>query len=120
MSEGASASIEMKRGKQPNSNIVQLHRFGVSPEERICYHQKQLSIKIRIHRLRVATGPKVTLGHILVITYPIIMTSEDYITYVKIIIIYKNQLICIIVAMATAIYMVTGICPHGNIIQSKR
>ena len=64
--------------------------------------------------LRIATGPKVTVGHILVITYPIIIKFENYITYVKVIIIYKNQLICVTVAMATAIYMVTGICPHGK------
>ena len=58
-----------------------------------------------MHILRIATGPKVTLGHILVITYPIIITFKDYITYVKVIIIYKNQLIVIIVAIATVIYM---------------
>ena len=57
---------------------------------------------------RTATGPKVTLGHILVITYPIIIKFEDYITYVKVIIIYENQLICLIVAMATAIDMVAN------------
>ena len=62
----------------------------------------------------IATGPKVTFGHILVINYPIIIQFEDYITYMKVIIIYKNQLICVIVAMATANYMATGICPHSK------
>ena len=39
---------------------------------------------------------------------------EDYITHVKVIVILENLLICIIVAMATAIYMDTGVCPHGK------
>ena len=59
----------------------------------------------------VATGPKVTTGHILVKTHHILIKREDYISLVKIFEPVKNRLICIIVAMATAIRVPMDVCP---------
>ena len=64
--------------------------------------------------LRVATGPKVTTGHILVKTHYTFIKFEDYISLVKVAKHVKNLLICIIVAMATAIYVPMDVCPHVN------
>ena len=64
--------------------------------------------------LRVATGPKVTTGHILVKTHHIFIKFEDYISLVKVVKHEKIQLICITVAMATAVYVPMDVCPYGK------
>ena len=83
-----------------------------------CIHsecrQPLVVIQFGCDGLRVATGPKVTTGHILVKTHHIFIKFEDYISLVKFVKHVKNHLICITVAMATAVYVPMDVCPHGK------
>ena len=81
----------------------------------VCYGQVFASSSCQgLGSLRVATGPKLTMGHILVKTHHIFIKFEDYISLVKVAKYVKNQLICITVAMATAVYVPMDVCPHGK------
>ena len=70
----------------------------------------------RVDSLRVATGRKVTMGHILVKTQHIFIKFGDYIRYVKIVVHVEIGLICVIVAMVTAIYVSMEVCLQSKII----